>query len=723
MTTTESNSCVLEIISSGLLVKLTHLKVLKSSHSASKRSLIGTVNHCSLPILSKLVSLFGKDYIRIMEQDNKNQSDQAPVQDLNKSVGRGTLEQSPPPKSETEGKETISQPNPPSLFQKYRKWIIVISTFLVLVAIGIGAYFSLTKRGEETTSGPISKVSPSPTTAQIVDKRESSAEIQYQDREKVFDTVKLQRNSDIEATAGEDWELDIYDFYKVGTITSGKYKDGDLLLVLYKAGGPCKGRGCGKPKRLRYIRKDNQAVFLPRISSIEKLGYSGSSESDLRQINPFKEFGMTLVYDNEFTIPALEYTEVIVGNNPAQRLTNKYNAEGDGRVNEEILVSVFDHEIFGTVYTTKPEVAPSESFYGPGPGLVVVPNDTSVAGCEGESCFYTNAFYVFRQDGTFLKYSYDLPFSEKDVQWNDNTTPEDDYVSQTVSGCSREPYDYVSVVSTETVKEGDLLPIGKIATTGVVVYGLKDDNHSLYAEFYEEYSQKIPEWYGDMTGFEIDTKTYSEFLSSRPLFLWKDPFGRVIRFSNSAFLPPWACEPIIYLYPEVEQEIQVRIGDDVSISDSMPNYARGWNVIANTKGEITNLSDGRTYPYLFWEGFSYTFSLKEEGFVIKQEEVEKFFSDVLPKLGLYETETEDFIEAWKPYFSGSPYYFITFIDQEVTNKIAPLQITPKPDTVIRILMDYKPLDNMMVVSDFDLPIPPDREGFTVVEWGGLRREY
>jgi hypothetical protein len=47
----------------------------------------------------------------------------------------------------------------------------------------------------------------------------------------------------------------------------------------------------------------------------------------------------------------------------------------------------------------------------------------------------------------------------------------------------------------------------------------------------------------------------------------------------------------------------------------------------------------------------------------------------------------------------------------------PLDISPKPDSVIRITMDFKSLDNYIKVKEQELKTP-ERIGFTVVEWGG-----
>ena len=52
--------------------------------------------------------------------------------------------------------------------------------------------------------------------------------------------------------------------------------------------------------------------------------------------------------------------------------------------------------------------------------------------------------------------------------------------------------------------------------------------------------------------------------------------------------------------------------------------------------------------------------------------------------------------------------------------LAPLSISPKPDTVIRILMDFMPLQRPILVEGFNIRTPV-RKGFTVVEWGGVLR--
>ncbi|MDD3364441.1 MAG: hypothetical protein PHZ03_05625 [Syntrophomonas sp.] len=50
-------------------------------------------------------------------------------------------------------------------------------------------------------------------------------------------------------------------------------------------------------------------------------------------------------------------------------------------------------------------------------------------------------------------------------------------------------------------------------------------------------------------------------------------------------------------------------------------------------------------------------------------------------------------------------------------ELAPMQITPKPDSILRVFMVFKPLNSYMEVQPQELN-SFERKGFAVVEWGG-----
>ena len=62
------------------------------------------------------------------------------------------------------------------------------------------------------------------------------------------------------------------------------------------------------------------------------------------------------------------------------------------------------------------------------------------------------------------------------------------------------------------------------------------------------------------------------------------------------------------------------------------------------------------------------------------------------------------------------YNLISFQTTAYTEN-AKLTVTPEPDTVIRVFMAYKPLDGYVEIAPQTL-VAPERNGFTVVEWGG-----
>ena len=106
-----------------------------------------------------------------------------------------------------------------------------------------------------------------------------------------------------------------------------------------------------------------------------------------------------------------------------------------------------------------------------------------------------------------------------------------------------------------------------------------------------------------------------------------------------------------------------------------------------------------------------------EGFCIKGKDIIKFLEEKLEILGLNERETEEFIIYWLPKMENNNYNYIRFETIEEQNQAMPLNINPKPDSLIRIMMDWKGLDNKIEVKEQVLQ-SPKREGYTVVEWGG-----
>lgn len=183
------------------------------------------------------------------------------------------------------------------------------------------------------------------------------------------------------------------------------------------------------------------------------------------------------------------------------------------------------------------------------------------------------------------------------------------------------------------------------------------------------------------------------------------------------------AKPVIYLYPETEMLVNVQVDLIGKITHSYPKYpAGGWNVKAQPDGTLYD-ENGKEFYALFWEGVSPQEFSYSNGFVIKGSETEKFLESSLEIIGLTRREANEFIMFWLPQMENNAYNLIHFSTDEY-EEIAQLKITPKPESILRIMMVWSPLDQVIEIPQqnlYDLKV--DRKGFTVVEWGGKKQEY
>lgn len=122
-----------------------------------------------------------------------------------------------------------------------------------------------------------------------------------------------------------------------------------------------------------------------------------------------------------------------------------------------------------------------------------------------------------------------------------------------------------------------------------------------------------------------------------------------------------------------------------------PKYKGGWEVKAQPDGTLINIEDNREYSYLFWEGVANVKWDMSKGFVVSGVETENFLREKLQYLGLTSREYNEFIVYWLPIMQNNKYNLITFAGEEYEN-IAKLNITPQPDSIQRVMMVFKPLD-------------------------------
>ena len=175
------------------------------------------------------------------------------------------------------------------------------------------------------------------------------------------------------------------------------------------------------------------------------------------------------------------------------------------------------------------------------------------------------------------------------------------------------------------------------------------------------------------------------------------------------------AKPVIYLYPEETTEISVHLDYTGELICTYPHYKDGWTVTAYPDGTLVD-AQGMEYNYLYWEGNSDRVNDFTHGFCIRGEDTATFLEEALARLGLNRKEANEFIVYWLPLMERNSYNVISFQTFAYT-ETAKLLITPEPDTMIRVFMSWYATEKPVAIEKQELHAS-NRQGFTVVEWGG-----
>ncbi len=487
-------------------------------------------------------------------------------------------------------------------------------------------------------------------------------------------------------------------FYEVGTLKADPYQGQKLLVMIEGCEGPCFSDQISRfawdeqSGKLTYLTNHSYSDYIPEF------------------LNPVLKNS-----DKELTLKALILPNSIMlpdGSNSVQLVSKDVDfRSGMTRENGNEDGTVFVD--LGKVAFTDPKVGP------------VYLSALEMTGCV----------FVIGPDSVISTYKFDPDLvgdkAGDTVKWNDGTG----------SGWFGVGYDYMtggcgignSCYNVENTDASQLVEVGQ-TQKGTKIFvaknnqriedktdldGLVDKDQpqwalNYYYNLYVDMQQYLPD---DSRAAKV--KTYEEFLAEKPIVYWQDPFGRYSGIIATEFKAPAECgKPVIYLYPEKTSSVSVKVGiDEFTVTE--PAYGNGWNVMAEPNGDLTNLADGKQYEYLFWEGKSAKQLSMNSGSVVAKADLEGFLKDSLTKLGLNEKESAEFREFWVPKMmaTSEPYVLVSFVGATEFNKIAPLTIEPKPDTVIRVFMYYQPLWQKIEMPAQTFTALP-RKGFTVVEWGG-----
>ena len=170
-------------------------------------------------------------------------------------------------------------------------------------------------------------------------------------------------------------------------------------------------------------------------------------------------------------------------------------------------------------------------------------------------------------------------------------------------------------------------------------------------------------------------------------------------------------KPNIYLYSDEDMDVTITLDNAEYITKSDPYYGDGWNAQIRD-GSINGAND-----YLFYEAdVPKGYFQKTSGYVISAETFVEDLTEVLDKTGYNSKEKADFLEYWLERVDTTKSYLMCPQDLEVIESVMKLNSSVKPDSINRYWYYFVELPDVYDIAPI---IPIVREGYTIVEWGGM----
>ena len=177
------------------------------------------------------------------------------------------------------------------------------------------------------------------------------------------------------------------------------------------------------------------------------------------------------------------------------------------------------------------------------------------------------------------------------------------------------------------------------------------------------------------------------------------------------------AKPILYLYPTEQTNVKITFEHPDLLKTTYPKYNKEWNVTVKEDGTITD-NNGRTYYALYWDEKQKNKVDFKYGYYVTKENAIKFLEQKLFEIGLTEREANEFIMYWLPKLEDNKKSLVYFELTDEKEKYNKINIEPKPDSLLRLTIHIKKVNKETKIKEQKIK-PFEREGFTVVEWGGV----
>jgi len=664
--------------------------------------------------------------------------------------------------------ENITQPitTPPSpeiisenTKKSFSKVIIILVVIIVLLLAGGSFIFLGLKKSSPAATSPKTQVATQPTQAtETGNLLTGKVQLLSQDLGLI---IRTDPNTSSPAI-----------YYEAGTYTNGDYKGYKRYIAI--SGNPSQGY---EPTYI-FATNDNKKYILDGdptdIKTRTKDGYDPLNEinkAKIIKIAPLDtSHSLNIHLDSRFTLSRNSLVTIL-------HETGEKDQYGNSQ--SEFILNT-DFSSYATLLSPNPKLT---LYAGKKPFHYQDPSTTPTPAPEDQYIDGTTQIIVV--DPTGLAYSYDLTTPQQAAEYpkkmeafhkavagmsKSSTQAYPDYPSSPSLRLARsdiqtttaiyDKYDValpgecafdVNTLVTKNVSDQDLQKVGTASYGDVYIFSNK--NHPLIKA---EYDKKLG-IYNDPLNSDLYKQlnkgakpSYDEYIAKNPLIFIKDYWGRWVTLGEYDIKLMGGCgKPVVYLYPTQPTEVSVKFTTPIKFDITIPTYQNGWRVLAQPNGLLSDLQpqftdcqkidetkkgseyakaacDKNQYPYLYWAGQSTEkpYPTISKGWFVESSNLSIFLNQKLDEVGFNTKEKNDFLEYWLPELQSknAPYYRISFLQTEEMNSIAPMQIAPQPKSVFRLFMDWLPLKNKPTST-----IKPQvlskivRDGFTVIEWGGLKR--
>lgn len=177
------------------------------------------------------------------------------------------------------------------------------------------------------------------------------------------------------------------------------------------------------------------------------------------------------------------------------------------------------------------------------------------------------------------------------------------------------------------------------------------------------------------------------------------------------------AKPILYLYPEKETKVTITFDHPEKLTTTYPKYKDNWTVYAKPNGDLRDLNN-KYYYGLYWEEDLNHRVNFDEGFYVTKDNAIDFLEEKLSIIGFNDRERNEFIMYWLPILEKNEKNLVYFELTQERNGYSKINITPKPDSMLRVAIHVKKVKERTNIKEQKLT-QFNRTGFSAVEWGGV----